>query len=264
MFDDFTTAASGGAGPVILYSYQAEYMAGQLALLGDHAAAAAALAKMTPHLTKLRQTEAKSSMAPIIVEALQEAGEAELAYEGDDLTDARRLAWDTLRRLQAITPERGVQEVQKYVSLYLAANIAGHAEYLLGNYADAERAQRQAIEARKQYLTEAVGDRRDLVEKSTWLAMAIARQGRLDEAAQVIGPVVKFQRELAAKNHGDRWQPLELAAALYAQALTDGKKRAALLREAAALVDGLPAALRALHDVRHWRERIGAAERGAA
>ncbi len=264
MFDDFTDAASGGTGPVILYSYQAEYMANQLAVLGESGGAAALLARMTPFLTKLRQTEAKSSMAPIIVEAMQKAGEAEIAYESGDLTDARRIAWDTVHRLQAVNPERGVQEVQKYVSLYLTANIAGHAEYLLGNYAEAERAQRQAIEARKRYLTEAVGDRRDLVEKSTWLAMAIARQGRFDEAAQVIGPVVKFHRELAAKNHGDQWQPLELAAALYAESLTDEKNRAALLREAAALVDRLPSTLRPLHDVRQWRERIQAAERGAA
>jgi hypothetical protein len=145
----------------------------------------------------------------------------------------------------------------------LAANIAGHADFLLGNYGDAERAQREAIDARKKYLTEAIGDRRDLAEKSTWLAMAIARQGRLEEAAQVIAPVVKFQRELAAKNRGDQWQPLELAAALYAEALTDKSKSRVLLREAAALVESRPATLRALHDVRQWRERIVAAERGA-
>lgn len=84
------------------------------------------------------------------------------------------------------------------------AAIAGHAEYLLASYADAERAQREAIEARKKYLTEAVGDRRDIAEKSTWLAMAMARQGRLTEAAQVIAPVVAFHRELAAKNRGDQ------------------------------------------------------------
>ena len=95
-------------------------------------------------------------------------------------------------------------------------NVAGHAEYLLGNYAAAERAEREPIEARKQYLTEAVGDRRDLAEKSTWLAMALARQGRLDEAAQVIAPVVKFHRGAGgAEITAIEWQPIELARALY-------------------------------------------------
>jgi hypothetical protein len=134
---------------------------------------------------------------------------------------------------------------------------------MLADYADAERAQREAIEARKKYLTEAVGDRRDIAEKSTWLAMAMARQGRMTEAAQVIAPVVAFHRELAAKNRGDQWQPVELAAALYAQALTDTTHRAGLLREAAAKIDALPATMRNLHDIRQWRERILAAERGS-
>ncbi len=159
-------------------------------------------------------------------------------------------------------PERGIQEVQKYVTIFWAANIAGHAEYLLGNYAAAERAQREAIEARKKYLTEAISDRRDVAEKSTWLAMSLARQNRLDEAAGVIAPVVKFHRELAAKNKGDRWQTLEFASALYAEALTDPKRSAALLREAAALVDGLPATMRSVHDVLKWRERIHQAQQG--
>jgi tetratricopeptide (TPR) repeat protein len=263
MFSDFVNAASGGTGPVILFSYQAAYMATQQSLLGDDAGATVTLAKMTPILLKLRQSEPKGSMAPVIVEAMQKSGTAQVAFERDDLKSARRVAWDTSDQLQAIKPERGVQEVQKYVSLYLAANIAGHAEYLLANFADAERAQREAIEARKKYLTEAVGDRRDLAEKSTWLAMAIARQGRIAEAAQVIAPVVEFHRELAAKNRGDQWQHVELAAALYAQALTDTTHRADLLREAAAKIDALPATMRNLHDIRQWHERIQAAERGS-
>jgi hypothetical protein len=68
--------------------------------------------------------------------------------------------------------------------------------------------------------------------------------------------VVTFQRELSARNHGDQWQPFELACALYAQSLTDKNKSAALLREAAALVDAMPPTLRALHDVRLWRDLI--------
>ena len=101
-------------------------------------------------------------------------------------------------------------------------------------------------------------------EVSTWLAMSLAREGKISEAAQTIGPVVKFQRELAARNHGDKWQPLELAAALYVQSLTDKNKSAALLREAAGLVDGLPPTLRTLHDVRIWRDLIQQAQKGTA
>jgi hypothetical protein len=78
----------------------------------------------------------------------------------------------------------------------------------------------------------------------------------LDAALQVITPVVKFERELAARNHGDLWQPVELAGALFAQALSDPTKSAALLREAAALLDNTPQALQGLHDVKQWRQRV--------
>jgi hypothetical protein len=261
--DDFAQATAAGTGHAMLYSYIAVQFAHQQAQLGDEAGVAATLATVTPYVAKLRQSEAKGSMAPVIVEAAGKVGAADAALERDDLTAARRIASDAMGQAQAIKPERGLQKVQKYVTLFLAADIAGHAQYLLGNYPAAERAQRVAVEARKQYLTQAVGDRRDLAEKSTWLAMALARQGRLDEAAQVIGPVIKFQRELAAKNHGDRWQPLELASALYAEALSDPKHGAEPLREAAALMDGLPSSLRALHDVRQWRDRIRRTQQGA-
>jgi len=72
----------------------------------------------------------------------------------------------------------------------------------------------------------------------------------------VIGPVVQFDRELAAKNHGDQWISVELAGALYAAALADNKQSAALLREAARLLDGTAPTVRDTHDVRLWRERI--------
>jgi hypothetical protein len=95
-----------------------------------------------------------------------------------------------------------------------------------------------------------------MAEKSTWLAMALARQGHLEEASQVIAPVVKFHRDLAARNHGDVWQPVELAGALFAQALSDKTRSAALLHEAAALLDATPLALQGLHDVKQWRQRV--------
>lgn len=260
--NDFAKASGAGAGQIILYAYQLTQVVYAQSVVGDTAAVSSTLATCAPFLAKLRQSEPAGSMAPIIFDALCNVAAAQAAYERDDLVAARSTAMEAANRVQASKPARGVQEVQKYVTLFLASNIAGHAEYLLGNYAAAERAQREAIEARKKYLTEAVSDRRDVAEKSTWLALALARQNRHAEATEVIAPVVKFHRELAAKNMGDRWQTLELASALYAEALADPKKGVALLREAAALVDGLPATMRPVHDVRKWRERIHQAQQG--
>jgi tetratricopeptide (TPR) repeat protein len=262
--DDFAKAAAGGAGPMILYAWQMTITENPEARLGDAAAATTTLAAAAPYLAKLRQSEPPGSMVPAIFDSLSKSGAADAALERDDLEMARRTAWDAISQLQAFAPKSGFQEVQKNASIFLAADTAGHAEYLLGNYAAAERAEREAVEARTRYLTEAVSDHRDVAEKSTWLAMALARQGHLQEAAQVIGPVVKFEREIAAKNHGDQWVAVELASALYAQALADRNRRAKLLQEAAELLDGVPPTLRSLHDVRLWRERVREALRTPA
>jgi hypothetical protein len=86
-----------------------------------------------------------------------------------------------------------------------------------------------------------------------WLAEKLA--GRLN----VIEPVVKYHRELAAHNHGDQQQHVELARALYAQALIEPEHRTALLKEAASLVDAVPTQMAALRSVRVWSDRIHAA-----
>jgi len=260
--DDFGKAAGAGAGQVILYGYQMSYAALQQAVLGDTNGVAATLATGAPLLTKLRASEPEGSIAPVIFEALGKGGAAAAALQLDDLPAARRIAQDAMNQVRPLKPEQGVQENEKYITLFWAANIAGHAEYLMGEYFAAEREQREALAARKKFVTETIGDQRNVAEISTWLAMAIAKQGRLAEAAAVIAPVVKFERELAAKNRDDKWLPYELACALYVQARTDMQKSAALLREASTLMDGLAPTLRPLHDVRRWRERIHQAQQG--
>lgn len=46
------------------------------------------------------------------------------------------------------------------------------------------------------------------------------------------------------------------ARALYVEAFCDPVRRAALLKEAATLVNSVPAAMRSLHSVRRWHDRI--------
>jgi hypothetical protein len=203
-------------------------------------------------------------MAVVIVEAMEKIPAAGGAFERDDLATAQRIATDAVAQLQSAKPDGALQASQRSISLYVASHIAGRTEFRLGDFAAAEQAERTALAARKEWGNNATPDRRDLGEVSTWLALSLARQGRLTDAAQIIGPVVKFQRELTARNHDDKWQPLELASALYVQSLTDKNKSAALLREAAALVDGMTPTLRALHDVRLWRDLIRQTQKEAA
>jgi tetratricopeptide (TPR) repeat protein len=259
--DDYGRATVGGTGFVIIHSYDVAITAYRQAQIGDAAGAAATVAAGAPFLAKLRQSEPKGSMAVVIVDAMGKIPAAGTAFERDDLLAAQRIAADAMSQLQAAKPNSDLQASQKFVSLFVASHIAGRTAYQLGDYGAAERAERGALAARKAWGTQATPDQRDLGEVSTWLAMALARQGKIGEAAQMIGPVVKFQRQLATKNHGDQWLPLELACALYAESLTDTKKSVILLREAAELMNGLSSTLRPLHDVRQWRELIQQAQR---
>jgi len=256
-------ASAGGAAFAIARSATMVFTAIRQAQLGEAAAAAATLAAGAPFLAKLRQSEPPGSMAVVLVDAIGKNGEAWVAFERDDALAARRMAADAVSELQAATPHGGEQEFSKYLSLHFAYMLEGRAEYQLGDFAAAERSEAKALQASQAGGAEATDDRRRRAQCSTWIAMAQARQGRLSEAARTIGPVLRFYHDFAARNHGDQWLQLELAGALYAEALSDPKTGAANLREAARLIDGLPRELQSTHDVRQWRERIRQAQAGA-
>jgi len=262
--DDYGQAAVGGASFVIIRAYDMTLTSYYQAQLGDQAGATATVASGDPFLSKLRSSEPPGSIAPLIAEDLSSASVAAAALQRDDFATAQHLAWNTAKQLETVKTKGGWQDGEKFISLYFAYLVAGKAEFRLGHFTDAERAVRASLEARKHWPTEGTSDRRNLAELSTWLALALVRQGRVAEAAQEIGPVVKFQRELAARNHGDQWQPVELASALYVQALADKDQRAKLLQQAAALLDDASPPLRSLHDVRYWRDGVREAQRASA
>jgi hypothetical protein len=256
MVDDFALATTGGPNSILQFTYQMTVAENPQARLGDFAGAEALVAATAPYRQKLRDAGPTAQFAAVLADQLADLAQADIALQRDDLAAAQRDATEAVKNVQALKPEKGFQEIQYFVTLYSAADIAARAQYLLGDYVAAAQSAQVAVESRKKYLTDSVGDRRDVSIKSTWLAMALARQGRAGEALQVIGPVVKFEREIAAKNHGDQWVPIELAGALYAEALADKKHSGALLQEAAKLLDSPATEVRATHEVRQWRERV--------
>jgi tetratricopeptide (TPR) repeat protein len=262
--DDYGSAVSGGAGFVIIHGYDTAQTSVHQAQAGDAAGAAATIAAGEPYLENLRRSEPAGSIAVIIVDALQKLPTAGVAFEADDLKGALKLVGPPIDVLEATKPDGGQQESQKQISLFVAYHLKGRIEYLLGDYPAAELAERASLKARSQSPTEAVSDHRDVVELTTWLAMAVAAQGRTAEARQLLAPALKFHRDLAPKNRGDQWQYVELASALYAQSLADKEHSAALLREAATRLDAVPEAMKAMHDVRLWRNLVSTAERGTA
>ncbi|MGB6452166.1 MAG: hypothetical protein WBE92_15555 [Steroidobacteraceae bacterium] len=192
----------------------------------------------------------------VSISAVRAVSAANMAYERDDFATAGRIARDAVAQLQAARHSVAPQNRNYVWSILQEALFAieGHAEYHLGDFAAAAQAERMALQA-------VSADASNYAQRTTWLSMALAREGKRTEAAQTIAPVVTMYRALEKRNHGDQWVPLEFAAALYAQALTDPSHRASLLREAAERVDHLIPAIARLHDTREWRARIEAAQR---
>jgi hypothetical protein len=183
-------------------------------------------------------------------------GESDIALSRGDPATTQRTERETLSLMHGTTPHGASEEFWKTLCITYGVDLAGQAEYLLGDPAATEKDMREALAMRQHWPTHNDFDRRDEARMATLLAMALVREGHTADAEHVITPVVKFHRELAARNHGDEFQHVELASALYAQALADKRLRPALLKEADALVSGVPAAMRDLHSVRLWRDRI--------
>jgi hypothetical protein len=226
-----------------------------LSSMGEVSEATSTLAAGEPVLAKLRRTEPAGSPILALATAGYRIAESHTAYERGDLRVTRQVAGDTARGLQAIAVH-GVQEYIRQIISEVAYEDEGRAEYLSGDFAAAERSEAAAVLGRKAAGTDNIFDQRGLEELQTWLAMALAREGRLSEAAQTLAPVVRFQRQLAARNHGDRWQPVELASALYAEALAEPAHAAALLGEAQTLLNGIAPEIRSTPDVRLWRQWV--------
>jgi hypothetical protein len=88
-------------------------------------------------------------------------------------------------------------------------------------------------------------------------SVALARAGRADEAREVISSELRFLRETERRNVDDAGIRLLLSQALYAAGLAAPPNEAhALLAEARAIQDALPAEMRGAHTVRWWRDRI--------
>jgi tetratricopeptide (TPR) repeat protein len=254
-FEYARRASAGGPSFVVNASGTFAAVAYFQTALDDTTGAATTIAAAEAMVATLRQGEPTGSTTVIVADGWLRVAQGLAAFHRDDLDATRRIATEAVRELGTIAP-RGESRFYTNLQLYFAQHLQGRAEFLAGDFAAAEHSEIKAVEARKAAGAEAMDDRRFLYEAVTWLALAQLRQGHTSEAARTIVPAVKFQRELAARNRGDRWQPQELAAALYAQALTDPGKRVALLHEAAVLMDGLAPEVRATRDVQRWRARI--------
>jgi len=127
-----------------------------------------------------------------------------------------------------------------------------------GDLETAERAILRSLELRRSTpgLDVQLDERRETANQQALGALVLARRNRRDEAVALIVPALKFQRELAARNHDDPNQRIDLANALFITAAVGVGDRPAQLAEAAAILDKLPPELKRAQTVEALRDRI--------
>jgi hypothetical protein len=231
--------------------------------IGDRTGAADTLSGSEIFFSRIRKEYPAGSVSQRLGGACDRFSRAYLAYTSDDFGTARRTLTELEEDLRAVQPNGPLQTSQKAQLLHFAGFIQGPIEIERGDYAAAAQAERAAIEAYKTIQHNNISDLRHIALCNIWLAMALARQGRLEESAQTIAPVVKSEREWMARNKGEQWLPLELASALHVQSLADTRRRHDLLHQASALLSRLPPAVAKTREATRWRNWTQQAQKNA-
>jgi tetratricopeptide (TPR) repeat protein len=142
--------------------------------------------------------------------------------------------------------------------LEVAYRTAALASYRLKDYATADAEIKRSLEIRRAIPTRTTYEERDQGNQRVLAAAIAANLGRNAEAQELIEPVLKLHRDLTArdKDNEDQAQRVEFAYALYVSALAGPGQKSQQLAQAAALVDGLPPAMRRLISITRLREQI--------
>ena len=182
-------------------------------------------------------------------------------YAAGDYEAVRSLARASATRLEQIDPPGAAETQSRDLALETAYRTIADASYRLRDYAAADAAIKRALALREHLHTRTLGERRDAGTQAVLAGMIAARLGRVDEARKLIDPVLAMHSELAARpDNDDAMQRFEYAQALYASALAGSSQRASELRQAAGLIDALPAQFRRLISVQRVRAWIAEAQ----
>jgi tetratricopeptide (TPR) repeat protein len=134
-----------------------------------------------------------------------------------------------------------------YDALMIKADYANAAAYAQKELLERQRSTRASLD-----------DQRGLNAARARLAIALAKQGKQYDAYKTIEPAIAFYQFPAVQKSDGVILKAERAGVLYAAALAKPENKKALLTQAAQLMDGLPAEIRALRWVTKQRADIAA------
>jgi tetratricopeptide (TPR) repeat protein len=171
-----------------------------------------------------------------------------------------------LRDTKLTADDENAQRIRANLMSFMLGTTAMSA-LRLARDAEAEQALRERLSLPSNPFTGA--DPLDEISRSqVMLAHAVARQGRSEEALEILRPALQHYRVEQGQGLGGITFQRDLAYALYANALAQDegvvgrKEKVASLREAAGLVAAMPAEARQLWDVREVANLIAAAQGG--
>ena len=198
-----------------------------------------------------------------ILRALVKVNQVELATAMGDPVRARAAAKGLRENLPKPQPGNAYEQLRMTFNLRRLHLALGWAELQAGDLAAAQVQFRHVAEAGKQLPTLELSNRREAADDAALLAITLAHSGRLDEAHALAVPVLAFQRELHARKTEDQWHKIGLALALLAVAQSTPDKSGALLAEAQATLDSLPAEARGVRTAQTLQGLIAEARRTA-
>ena len=221
------------------------YWAAKIAAeLGQTTAADKHLADSERHFKTFARSLPPASFEHGYYDVQPSISRVELANLQGDPARARAVAKGLREQLLQLQPanDHDRQRVAwEFRRLHLAL---GWAALQARDFAAAQEHFSFVAEARMSLPTVTLNNRRGAADDAALLAITLAHGGRIDEARALAEPALTLQRELHARQTDDQWHKFGLALALLAAAQSTPAKTAALLAEAQAALDSLPAEAR--------------------
>ena len=170
----------------------------------------------------------------------------ELAMLLGDLTRAREVAKGLREQLLQLQTSNDFERLRVAASLNYLHNSLGWVALQARDFATAQEHFSLVAETRAQLPAATLSDRLGAAYDASLLAITLAHAGRLDEARSLAEPALAFQREAHARPTDDQMHKQGLVLALVAAAWATPEQARALLAQAQALFDSMPAEARGL------------------
>jgi Protein kinase domain/Tetratricopeptide repeat len=167
-----------------------------------------------------------------------------------DLTRARAAAKGLREQLLELPTSNDFERLRVIGSLNSLHTVLGWVALQARDFAAAQEHFGRVAETHKQLPAATLSERLDAAYDASLLAITLAHAGRLDEARALAMPALALQREVHARPTDDQMHKQGLVLALVATAWATPDQAKALLAQAQAAFDSLPAEARELRSSR--------------